>query len=57
MTHTIDGLYGRYSTLLNEIDMKDDNLRPWQVNELHRLAEEAEKVLAGCRRKQERRSA
>ena len=55
MTKLIGAVYSRYQSLVGEIDIKDEGLKAWQVNRLHELAEEAEAVLEGCRRKNERR--
>lgn len=55
MIRTLE-LYNRYHNINDEIDNKESELKPWQVNALHDLAGEAEKVLAGCRRKSERRT-
>ena len=49
-------LYSRYHALLDELDEKASLIESWQSAELHRLAEEAERVLQGCRRLSERRS-
>ena len=51
MNRLIGDVYMRYQSLVGEIDIKDEGLKPWQVTELHRLAQEAESVLSGCRRK------
>ena len=51
----IQALYGRYHALLNEVDIKGEELKPWQVTALHQLAEQAEGVLNGTRRKTDRR--
>lgn len=56
MTKLIGAVYSRYQSLVGEIDEKDDGLKAWQVARLHELAQEAESVLSGCRRKQDRRN-
>ena len=60
MTQAVERVYDRFHRLANEIDVKDEKvasgLKSWQVNALHELAEEAEAVLHGSRRKEDRRS-
>ena len=58
MTQTVERVYSRFQRLSNSIDVKDNKspLENWQVQALHDIAMEAEKVLDGCRRSSERRS-
>lgn len=51
----INGVYGRFQSIVNEIDVKADSLKAWQITALHQLAEQAEGVLNGTRRKTDRR--
>jgi len=53
--NAIDCLYSRFKVLCDELDEKGERLDTWQASSLHSLAEQAEKVLQGCRRKADRR--
>lgn len=50
-----DKVYSRYSAILNEIDLKMEKLKFWQLIALNQLAQDVENVLADQRRSADRR--
>lgn len=56
MTTQVNRVYERIQHLLNEVDEKEASLAVWQITALHSLLAEAELVLAGTRRAEDRRN-
>lgn len=52
----VNAVYSRYQSIVGEIDIKGDSLKPWQVAALNELAVQVEGVLAGSRRKSDRQA-
>lgn len=58
MTHSEQAVYARFRQLSDEVNEKAQmgTLKPWQVDALACVAKEAEAILSGSRRQNERRT-